>query len=314
MSTLAPSLDEIVLQPILFDLQAETNRVSEPPRALPADLQIRVESAIKRIDDPAVRDAAGSIVEQVIRLLDWLRLIDSNLHKLDTLRENLSLLELVHLEARSLVEYIEEKAIEMDRVSEVLRDVLDGIGYTITHDLRRVFEVELIGPIAEQPTPVVYGKIVHAHGLLSNCLQQSTITIVQLFDPTLDGSSLFNDSEQRLEQSLLLCGDLLSLIRVVRRVQNRPAPDTLDGLVEQIVGFRDGSMQYLMYRDWKAYEKLAEEIMMSIEHDGDPLPLLHQFLCYLETVFGHVRMRAVLTNVAVPGPADTGEELQADRK
>jgi len=65
-------------------------------------------------------------------------------------------------------------------------------------------------------------------------------------------------------------------------------------------------MQYLMYRDWKAYEKLAQEIMMSIEHDGDPVPLLHQFLTYLETVFGHVRMRAVLTNVAVPS-ADTSE-------
>lgn len=306
MSTLAPSLDEI-LQPFLLDLQAEVTPVSEPPRALPPDLQIRIESAIKRIDDPIVREAAGSILGQVIRLLDWLRIIDSNVHKLDTLRENLSLLELVHLEARSLVEYIEEKAIEMDRVSEVLRDVLDGIGYTITHDLRRVFEVELIGPIAEQTTPVVYGKIVHAHGLLSNCLQQSTITLVQLFDPALDASSLFNDSEQRLEQSLLLCGDLLSLIKFVRRVQDRPAPDTLNSLVEEIVAFRDGRMQYLMYRDWKAYEKLTNEIMMSIEHDGDPLPLLHQFLLYLETLFGHVRMRAVLTNVAVPSPADTSE-------
>lgn len=307
MSTLEPSLDEIVLQPLLLDLEAESKRVNEPPRALPADLQIRVESAIQRIDDPIVRETAGSILEQVIRLLDWLRLIDSNIHKLDTLRENLSLLELVHLEARSLVGYIEAKAIEMARVSEVLRDVLDGIGYTITHDLRRVFEGELMGPIAEQATPVVYGKIVHAHGLLSNCLQQSTITLVQLFDPALDGSSLFNDSEERLEQSLLLCGDLLSLIRGVRRVEDRPAPDTLNNLVEQIVAFRDGSMQYLMYRDWKAYEKLAHEIMMSIEHDGDPTPLLHQFLLYLETLFGHVRMRAVLTNVAVPTTGDAAE-------
>ena len=298
----------------MLDLEAETSLVSEFPRALPAELQIRVESAIKRIDDLPVRETAGSILEQLMRLLDWLSLINSNTHKLDTLRENLSLLELVHLEARSLVEYIEQKAVEMDRVSEVLRDVLDGIGYTITHDLRRVFESELIGPIAELSTPVVYGKIVHAHGLLSNCLQQSTITLVQLFDPALDGSSLFNDSEERLEQSLALCGDLLSLIRFVRRVENRPAPDTLNGLVQQIEEFRDGSMQYLMYRDWKVYEKLALEITMSIEHNGDPLPLLNQFLCYLETLFGHVRMRAVLTNVPVPSPVDVGEELPGDQE
>src|ERR1700687_1864438 len=226
MSTLAPSLDELVFQPL--DLPAETNSPSSGPRALPADLQIRIESAVKRIDEPAVRETAGSILEQVIRLLDWLRLIDSNLHKLDTLRENLSLFELVHLEARSLVESIGEKVIEMDRVSTALRDVLDGIGYTINHDLRRVFEGELMGPIGDLSTPVVYGKIVHAHGLLSNCLQQSTITLVHLLDPGLQGYSLFNDSEDRLEQSLLLCGDLLVLIRCVRRVQDRPSPDTFN--------------------------------------------------------------------------------------
>jgi hypothetical protein len=312
MSTLVSSLDEIVFQPLLLELPAERNRAGERPRALPPDLQIRVESAIKRIEDPAVRETTGSLMEQVIRLLDWLNLIDSNIHKLDTLRENLSLFELVHIEARSLVEFIELRVIEMASVSTVLRDVLDGIGYTITHDLRRVFECELMGPIAEQSTPVVYGKIVHAHGLLSNCFQQSTITLVRVIDPELDGASLFNDAEERLEQSLLLCGDLLSLIRIVRRAQERPGPDTLNSLVEQIVAFRDGSMQYLMYRDWKAYEKLAHEIMMSIEHNGDPVPLLHQFLCYLETVFGHVRMRAVLTNATVPNSADTGEELQAN--
>ena len=72
-------------------------------------------------------------------------------------------------------------------------------------------------------------------------------------------------------------------------------------------------MQYLMYRDWKGYEKMANEIMMSIEHDGDPVPLLNQFQCYLETLFGHVRMRAVLTNVPVPGPSDVAEEGQSDR-
>lgn len=308
MSAVAPILDEIALQPLYLDPQTET--ASDTARALPAELQVRIESAIRRIDHQMMRDTAGSVMDQILRLLDWLKLIDSNIHKLDTLRENLSLLELVHFEARSLVEYLKDRAIEMDRVSKVFRDVLDGIGYTITHDLRRVFECELLGPVAELSTPVVYGKIVHAHGLLANCLQQSTITLLQLFDQSLDGSSLFNDSEERLEQSLMLCGDLLALIRFVRHVQSRLTPDALNALVEHIVGFRDGSMQYLMYRDWKAYEKLAHEIMMSIEHAGDPLPLLHQFRCYLETLFGHVRMRAVLTNVAVPSPTET-DDLEA---
>jgi len=314
MSTLVPSLDEIGLQPLFLDLQIETNQVDESPRALSADLQIRVDAAIKGSADAAVRETTGSTLEQIIRLLDWLRLIDSNLRRLDTLRESLSLLELVHLEARSLVEYIQVQAIEMTSSDEVLREVLDGIAYSITHDLRRIFEGELMGPIAEQSTPVVYGKIVHAQGLLNNCLQQSIITLVQLFDPALDGSKLFNDSEERLEQSLLLCGDLLALIRSVRGVQCRPSQDAINALLGQIVRFRDGSMQYLMYRDWKGYEKLAEEITESIEHDSDPEPLLKQFHCFLETLFAHVRMRAVLTNMAVPSTTEIREEIATDER
>jgi|SRR5215813_207212 len=290
-STFAPLSDESLLQPLFLDLQAGPKNL-DSPRALTPALQTRVEHAIGRINDLAVRETAASTLEQLVRLLNWLRLVDSNLKKLDHLRENLSLLELVHLEARSLLEYLQVKAIEVNGHSTPLRDVLDGIVYSLTHDLRRIFEEELAGSVAEQSTPVVYGKIVHAQGLLNNCLQQSMITLVQLFDPELDGSVLF-DAEERLQQSLVLCADLLSLIKLARRTQTRP--DELNSLVEEIIKFRDGSMQYLMYRDWRGYEKLAHEIAMSIEYNGDPIPLVHQFQCFLETLFGHVRMRAVLT-------------------
>jgi len=298
MSTIAPTPDDIVLQPL--DYQVETNALIEAHRERQLNLQSRVDLAIVQIENSAVRGTAQSIMEQVLRLLDWLCLIESNLQKLDTLRENLSLLELLHFEARSLVEFIAGEAMHTPGITKVFHDLLDGINYTITHDLRRVFESELVGPIAEQSIPVVYGKIMHAHGLLTNFLQQSTITLVQLFDPSLDGSSLFNDSEQRLKQSLTLCTDLSSLITCVQRLEDQLDQDGLSNLVKQIVAFRDGSMQYLMYRDWQGYEKLTGEIMLAIDDERDPKPLLHQFLCYLETIFGHVRMRAVLTNVAIP--------------
>src|ERR1700752_5444225 len=100
--------------------------------------------------------------------------------------------------------------------SDRLHDVLDGITYGITHDLRRIFESELVRGVTEQSIPIVYGKILHAHGLLTNCFQQSTITLLQIFKPTVDGAKLFNDVELRLQQSLTLCKDLSSLMRFVR--------------------------------------------------------------------------------------------------
>ncbi len=184
-----------------------------------------------------------------------------------------------------------------EATNDKLREVLDGIIYSINHDLRRIFERELVRTVAEQSPPVVYGKILHAHGLLSNCFQQAMITMLQSFNPAVDGATLFNDSELRLKQSLVLCRDLSSLLRFVRRAETQTDPDTLRKVVAKILEFRDGSMQYLMYKDWRGYETLALEVVTSIENNLDAQPLLHQFGCYLEILYGHVKMRAVLANI-----------------
>src|SRR2546430_10391733 len=112
MSTIAPTPDDIVLQPL--DYQVETNPLVEAHRERQLNLQIRADLAIAHVENSAVRVTAQSIMEQVLRLLDWLSLIESNLQKLDTLRENLSLLELLHFEARSLVEYIDRKSTRLN--------------------------------------------------------------------------------------------------------------------------------------------------------------------------------------------------------
>jgi hypothetical protein len=162
--------------------------------------------------------------------------------------------------------------------------------------LRRIFEREPVRGITEQSIPIVYGKIMHAHGLLTNCFQQSTITLLQVFSPRLDPSKLFNDVELRLQQSLILCKDLSSLMRFVRLAQANGDPDVLRSVTARILEFRDGSMQYLMYKDWRGYESLALEVITAVENNLDPKPLLHRFLCYLEVLYGHVKMRAVLAD------------------
>jgi hypothetical protein len=152
----------------------------------------------------------------------------------------------------------------------------------------------LVRGVTEHSIPIVYGKILHAHGLLTNCFQQSTITLLQVFSPKLDATSLFNDIEARLKQSLVLCKDLSSLMRFVRLSQANSDSDVLRTVVDRILEFRDGSMHYLMYKDWRGYESLALEVITAIENNLDPKPLLHRFLCFLEVLYGHVKMRAVL--------------------
>jgi hypothetical protein len=275
---------------IPVDLQTDVQREVQ------ANLQYEIDSVLQQISDLQLREISQTILTEMLRFFDWLARIENNLQKLDTLLESLSLLEVLEFEARSVIDFIETRAIVAADPNERLKDVLDGISYGITHDLRRIFERELVRGVTEQSIPIVYGKIMHAHGLLTNCFQQSTITLLQCFKPSLDASKLFNDVELRLQQSLTLCKDLSSLMRFVRLAQANGDPDVLRSVTARILEFRDGSMQYLMYKDWRGYESLALEVITAVENNLDPKPLLHRFLCYLEVLYGHVKMRAVLAD------------------
>jgi hypothetical protein len=54
-------------------------------------------------------------------------------------------------------------------------------------------------------------------------------------------------------------------------------------------------MQFLMYKDWDEYERFTEELVLSIGNSQKLAPVLHSFRCYLETLVGQVKLRAVLT-------------------
>ena len=280
----------------LLSEQVITDAQTQVQREVQANLQNEVDTVVGQIADRELREISQTILAEMLRFFDWLTRIENNLHKLDTLLESLSLLEVLEFEARSLTDFIDTKAIKAAPGNDRLHDVLEGISYGITHDLRRIFERELVRGVTEQSIPIVYGKILHAHGLLTNCFQQSTITLLQVFNPTLDASTLFNDVELRLQQSLILCKDLSSLMRFVRLAQANGDPDVYRSVTARILEFRDGSMQYLMYKDWRGYESLALEVITAIENNLDPKPLLHRFICYLEVLYGHVKMRAVLAD------------------
>jgi hypothetical protein len=297
--------EDLLLQR-LMEQGDESLSVRTPADDLKDRVKKEINAVLDRIDDPVVLGLAQAIFDEILRVFSRLNLIGSNLHKLDTLMENLSILEVLHFEIRSLLEYVETEAMKAPGISERLQEVLDGISYGISHDLKRVFERELVGEIKEQSTPVVYGKILHTHGLLTNCFQQSLITMLQVFNPSLDPFQIFDDFEERLRQSLLLCSDLAALMRVVRQAEAEPTPDSQHTVVQHALKFRDGSMQYLMYRDWRGYERLALALITSIESNGDSKDLMNQFGCYLEVLYGHVKMRAVLRDL-FPSSNDESE-------
>ena len=306
MSTqIASTPEDLVLQRLLEHREGPLPVLSSSAE-LHANLRNEIAIALSRILDPAVHRIAESVFSEILQVFGRLALIESNLHKLDALLESLSILDVLQFETRNFVEFLETEAMTSISLSDPLREVFEGICYGISHDLKRIFERELAGNIREQTTPIVFGKILHAHGLLTNCFQQSFITLVQMFNPAVDPLHLFDDFEERVKQSLILCNDLSSLMRVVRHAQQQTTPDTLHEVVQSALKFRDGSMQYLMYRDWRGYERLALALIAAIEADCDSKDLLHQFRCFLELLYTHVKMRAVLKDM-FPSSTETVE-------
>jgi hypothetical protein len=303
----APS-DEIQFQHLLK--QDMLPPVADLSEELKARLQLEINVALDTVEDPVVRELLQTIFTEVLRVFSRLSLIHQKLNELDTLLENLSIFELLQFEVRYLIEFIEARAMYTPGLSQRLLETFDGISYGMSHDVKRVFERELTSDIRNKSIPVVYGKILHAHGLLSNCFQQTFITLLQMLNPKVDPLNLFGDFEERLRQSLLLCNELSALMRIVKQAESQPTPDILQKVLEKSLEFRDGSMQYLMYRDWRGYEHHSLALITSIESDLDSKSLLHQFGCYLEVLYGHVKMRAVIRDLFPQSEDESDGEME----
>lgn len=263
------------------------------PKPSHPTLEFQIDSILASTDYAPNLQAVRRIFNDLVRLLDCLRLMEPSLYQVS---ETLALLELVQADTLSLLDFTEE-ALKTEGISERLYEVLDGTSFALRHEVRRVFEEGLQELSNDEPREITQAKIADAHRILTNCLQQSIITLAQVFDPRLDGRLLFDNSRSRLKQSLLLCKDLWIMINLVRRAVRRFDEDLINQVIDRVKAFRNGSMHYLMYRDWGHFERIVEELTSSLRGDLDSEPVLHQFLCYLETLLSQVKLRGVLAEM-----------------
>jgi hypothetical protein len=235
--------------------------------------------------------------------LECLDLIEVHLRKVEFAEQTFELFQLIHDDASGLVDFIHTKGLKPEIVTQDLFDTLDGISFAVNHDLQRVFETSPKSSPPGNSSHAVVGRLYRAHDVLTNCLQQSTITLAMVFDPNLDGAKLFNNSDMRFRQSLQLCEDLGQLIQLVSVSEDDPKQIECGALASGIQKFRNESMELLMYSDWPQFEILCQQIDQ--QYEAEQLRAgLHQFRCYLETLLGQVRMRAVLANVFPLGFGD----------
>ncbi len=227
------------------------------------------------------------------RLLSLLDFIGRSLARDGQLKRLLPVFTLVQSDTRTLLDFIEGRALKVADVERGAREILDGTAYAVRMELRKAFEHELVGFCSTRQPPQLFARVENAAGLLRDCYQQSVVALAQSFDPTLDGARLFVSFETKLEQSLALRGDLWRIIRVVRRPARGAEPPTQTAVLDELNGFRERSQRYLMYKDWEPLERFQEEIELA----RAPVQLeqtLHRFEAFLETLFGQINMRVVL--------------------
>ena len=234
------------------------------------------------------------------RLLGYLRFVETLLRRDQPLKQALPVFTLVHEEARCLTEFIKGRAMSDDGMDRIVFEALDSTSYAISMELRKVFAHELVGLGSLQQAQLIYVKVENAHGLLRDSFQQSLVGLAQVFDPALDGTQLFDTFRTRLGQSLALRRDLWTLLQLVRRCENEP--EMVERLLQTLTWFRDGSLRYLMFKDWEACERFMEEVDAS-RGRTDLAGVLHRFTAYLEALSSQVNMRAVLINHPFDYPA-----------
>ena len=229
------------------------------------------------------------------RLLTLLRFVEVSLKGDTQLKRLLPVFTLVHEETRALLDFIEGRALRVEGVARGASEILDGTAYAVRMELRKAFEHELTGLCSVRQPPQLFAKVENATGLLRDCYQQSVVALAQSFEPGIDGGALFHSFTTKLEQSLELRSELWGLVLLVARASADGHEPPATRVLEALGAFGEGGQRYLMYKDWEAIERFAEEID-SARDAGELSRTLHRFEAYLETLFGQVSMRAILAD------------------
>lgn len=233
------------------------------------------------------------IFSRMVQMLSWLAQVESFLRRDLSLKQTLPIFTLINQETRDLRRFVEGRTLRIEGLETAVCDVLDATNYALAMELRKVFSRELIGLSGLRHPPTIYSKVETAHGILRDSFQQSIVALAQLFDPALDGAQLFKAYQTKKQQSLTLRHDLWMLLQLIQRAEKERDQHPVVRLLERLAIFQEGSLRYLMYKDWEACERFIEEVGAA-RGAVELAPVLHRFAAFIETLYSQVSMRAVL--------------------
>ncbi len=255
-------------------------------------------AVVRRIESPTQRKQAAKVFLELFRLLHYLQYADPDRLEGDDLKSTILVFSLITSETRLLLAYLEKKVLKSLDPDTPLFQVYDSFVYCLPLELKKVINTELLDLSVARQADSVRARVENSHGILKDAFQQSVVQLAQIFDPGVDGDDIFSDFTAKLDQSRRLRDGLARLITQVRDFQGHKDEAAARRLRDEISGFYDSSMKYLMYRDWSGFELFFIEIL-KCPSLGGLASIAHRFETFLVTLFREVQKRSILQNLPV---------------
>jgi hypothetical protein len=266
-----------------------TSAEASGEQSLPENLKTLVGAGAA---DPQ-RAELALILPRFGRILKWLSVIGDMLAADEPLKPALLIFSSVNEQVRELIGYIDNRLERFPDNETELFSSLDAASYTASIELKKVYTQELAGLAYLRPSPTIYARMETAYSLLNEGFQQMLAGFARLIDPGIDNVDLFGAFRVKFEQSLVLRDNLWSLARRVQMAEGDPSAQNIEELKNSIRSFMKENVRFLFYKDTETVERFVEEILVT-KQNKDLVPILHRFGAYLDTLFGQVKLRAVL--------------------
>lgn len=242
----------------------------------------------------AMRADLNLILPRFAKILKWLNVVEKMHAKDEPLKPALLVFARLYEQIQELIKFVDNRLLRFPNEEDALFAALDGTAYTASIELRKVYNHELAGVADLQPSPAVYARIETAYSLLNDSFQQTLVNFAQIIEPQIEPTAIFPNFQIKLRQSLALRQSLWDVQRSVRACEQNPEKSALESMHEELNEFLASSLHYLFYKDKETTERFIEEVLITIDKK-DLVPILHRFGAYLETLFGQINMRAVLS-------------------
>jgi hypothetical protein len=246
------------------------------------------------VSEPAQKGALAALFVALFKGLRYTELVRETIASPAAAKRALLVFALVKSQTDNLCQFVKRRLLPRFDGEGPIAEGLERVVFSMEMEVRKVTELELVDVVLMKDPKLVFARLEDGAGILRDLFQQSIIALAETFSAAVDGRVLFHDYRTRQEQSLKLRTALWSLVQTTAAFNAVPDKQTLHALVDELDGFRRGSMRYLMFKDWSLFERFHAGF--SRERPAKAFaPAAHQFEMFVRTLVREVGKRSVLS-------------------